>query len=201
MCLLHDTGIVIRFVRSSSSSFQFYIHPVDAEAIPNLPLTAHRRPKKPQTQHQHEYSPWFPTLQHPKMQNMHSHNTQQDVYILNKQKTYNIRHKQTCHSHNVIYLNTCTKYVGQNYKKNSDRASHNTDSQSKVTMGIQGPATSTSPDTASTTYTSPIDYLPKSDSIALLNKETYCIHTLQTMERGGINTNGHTTFPISMHYT
>ena len=81
---------------------------------------------------------------------------------------------------------------------NSDRASHNTDSQSTVTMAIQWPAPGHSINNLQITA---IDHLPRADSIALLNKETYWIHTLKTMEPGGINTNEQTRFPISMHCT
>ena len=54
------------------------------------------------SQHQqHQYRQWLPTLQHPNIQNMHSHNTQQDVHILNEQQ--NIRHQ----THTYMQLPQC----------------------------------------------------------------------------------------------
>ena len=43
------------------------------------------------------------------------------------------------------------------------------------------------------------DYLPTADTHSRLNKETYWIHKLQTMEPNGINVKEQLSFPISIY--
>ncbi|GFS08076.1 hypothetical protein ElyMa_003006200 [Elysia marginata] len=100
-------------------------------------------------------------------------------------RVFNITLNLSCHSHNIIYLITCTKC-----KTNSTSGKQKT---------LSGPDLPASDSTSTTTEAHPwpniltlmttpikrvniiaIDQLPGSDNISLLNKETHWIHTLGT---------------------
>ena len=116
-------------------------------------------------------------------------------------KSYNILHSLSCHSHNVIYLITCNlcnkQYVGltsQTLRKrfNTHRFNINNDRGDAVAKHFNLPG-----HTISHAKITPIDQLLTTDMIGLQNKETFWIHTLQTLEPQGININDQATFPIT----
>ena len=183
------------------------------EAIPNLPLTAHRRPKNLRdtlvqaSTNNTNTATGFQPCNTPRCKTcIHTTPSRWSTSSMNN-KTYNIRHTLTCKSHNVIYLITCTKckkqYVGQTSQQLRSRFTQhrftiNSDNGYPVARHFKFDTPGHSINNQQITA---IDHIPRADSIALLNKETYWIHTLRTMEPGGINTNEQTTFPVSTHRT
>ena len=96
-------------------------------------------------------------------------------------KTY-ILHNLSCHSHNVIYLNTCSlcskQYVGltsQTLRKrfNTHRVSINNDGGDAVAKHFNLPRRN-----INHAKFTPTDQLLTADMIDLQNKETFWIHTL-----------------------
>ena len=115
-------------------------------------------------------------------------------------KTYNILHNLSCHSHNVIYLITCSlcskQYVGLTSSTlryvNIHRFNINNDGGDTVAKHFNLPG-----HIINHAKITPIDQLLTADIIGLLNKETFWIHTLQTLQPHGININDQATFPIT----
>ena len=180
------------------------------EAIPNLPLTAHRRPKNLRdtlgqaSTSNTNTATGFQPCNTPRCKTcIHTTPSRTFTSSMNN-KTYNIRHTLTCNSRNDIYLITCKKckkqYVGQTSQLRPRFTQHrftiNSDNGYPVARHLNSPGHS-----INNLQITAIDHLPRADSIALLNKETYWIHTLKTMEPGGTNAKEQTTFPISMHCT
>ncbi|KAK3802332.1 hypothetical protein RRG08_050725 [Elysia crispata] len=101
-------------------------------------------------------------------------------------KSYNILHSLSCHSLNVIYLITCNlcskQCVGltsQTLRKrfNTHRFNTNNDRGDAVAKHFNLPG-----HTISHAKITPIDQLLTADMIGLQNKETFWIHSLQTLE-------------------
>ncbi|GFS26191.1 hypothetical protein ElyMa_007046500 [Elysia marginata] len=120
-------------------------------------------------------------------------------------RIFNITLKLSCHSHNIIYLITCTKcnkkYIGKTKKIplrtrfTSHRFDINNDRGTSVAKHFN-----LDDHAHQHVNTIAIDQLPGSDNISLLNKETHWIHTLGTTEPHGMNIKEQESFPISIRF-
>ena len=117
-------------------------------------------------------------------------------------KSYSILHSLSYIAfYIVIYLITCNlcskQYVGltsQTLRKRFNTHSFNiyNDRGDAVAKHFNLPG-----HTISHAKITPIDRLLTADMLGLQNKETFWIHTLQTLEPQGININDQATFPIT----
>ncbi|RUS75354.1 hypothetical protein EGW08_016876 [Elysia chlorotica] len=176
------------------------------KAIPHLPMPSYRRPRNLRDTLVHSTVP---------TNNTHTGSSPCNVtrcmtcpYITSTStfqsstngKTHNITHNLSCKSHNVIYLIACTKcnkqYVGQTSQTLRNRFTNhrfaiNNDRDQPVARHFNLPG-----HTIKDLNITPIDQLITADTFTLTNKETYWIHTLQTMTPNGMNINNQSQFPI-----
>ncbi|KAK3756747.1 hypothetical protein RRG08_018469 [Elysia crispata] len=176
------------------------------KAIPTLPMAAFRRPKNLCDSLMHSSASRRDIVGSgpcniPRCMTCTSITSSTTFTSTITRKSYNILHNLSCHSHNVIYLITCNlcnkQYVGltsQTLRKrfNTHRFNINNDRGDAVAKHFNLPG-----HTISHAKITPIDQLLTADMIGLQNKETFWIHTLQTLEPQGININDQATFPIT----
>ena len=184
------------------------------EAIPNVPMVSFRKPKNlrnilvrastsPNTTHRSKEAGFEPcstsrckTCQHTTKTNSfmsHANNKRFDLY-----------HFLSCYSFNLIYLITCLKcnkqYVGQTeqtlrQRMNGHRHSiiHKIDTPVARHFNLAGHS-------IDHLHIIGIDLLPSADLYTRLNKETFWIYTLKTLEPHGINVQEQTSFPIAHRF-
>ena len=116
-------------------------------------------------------------------------------------KSFPIRQHMTCCSTKLIYLITCLKcnmqYVGLTeqtlrQRMNSHRFSINHNTDTPVARHFNLPSHS-----LNDLRIIAIDHLPSVDNHSRLNKETFWIYTLQSLQPQGMNIKEQQSFPIA----
>ena len=178
------------------------------KAIPLPPLVSYRRPSnlrnalvRARCSTLPASDPGFVPCGSPRCKTC-QHTSPSDTFTSSvTKKSYHIRQHLSCTSSKLVYLITCRKcnkqYVGQTeqslrQRMNSHRFSINHNTDTPVAKHFNQPDHS-----LNDLHIVAIDHLPSADTHSRLNKETFWIYTLQSLDPHGINIQEQLSFPIA----